>query len=242
MITSTQNQRVKLVRLLQTQSKARRREGKLVLEGHRLVDDALQQGYVPDFMFYSEDDVLPDAQQVTPELMRYMSDTQQPQGVLAVFPLPDLPLPQAPRRVLILDALGDPGNLGTVLRAAAASGTQAVLLAPDCVDPYNPKVLRAGMGAHFRVPLARMNWDEIHAYCENLKLYLADSQGTTPYDQVDWRHPWGLIVGNEAHGEGQAARDLAQIRIVIPMAAASKSINAALAAGIILFEAQRQTR
>jgi TrmH family RNA methyltransferase len=246
MITSQQNPRVKLIRALQEKARTRRKEGKIVLEGARLVRDALAQGHAPEFIFYTPDaeSALPagrfEAEPVSPEIMRHVSDTQQPQGIIGVFAMPEIALPQPAQRVLILDVIRDPGNLGTILRAAAASGTQAVLLSPDCVDAYNPKVLRAGMGAHFRIPLAVLDWPEIAAYCTGLPVYLADSVGDLRYDQVDWRADWGLIIGGEAHGAGEQAANLAQARIYIPMHTQTESLNAAMAASVILFEAQRQ--
>ena len=218
----------------------------IVLEGARLVQDALAQGHTPEFIFYTPDTetALPagrfEAEPVSPEIMRHISDTQQPQGIMGVFPLPKMALPRPAQRVLILDAIRDPGNLGTILRAAAASGIQAVLLSPDCVDAYNPKVLRAGMGAHFRIPLAALDWPEMTAYCASLPVYLADSTGDLRYDQVDWRADWGLIIGGEAHGAGEQAGQLATARIYIPMHAETESLNAAMAASVILFEAQRR--
>jgi TrmH family RNA methyltransferase len=244
MITSLQNPRVKLIRALQEKARTRRKEGKIVLEGTRLVRDAHAQGHKPEFIFYTEDVPLPagrfDAEAVSPEIMRHVSDTQQPQGIIGVFAMPEIALPQPAQRVLILDAIRDPGNLGTILRAAAASGTQGVLLSLDCVDAYNPKVLRAGMGAHFRIPFATLNWPEIAAYCNSLPVYLADGAGDLRYDQVDWRSDWGLIIGGEAHGAGEQAGKLAQARITIPMHAETESLNAAMATSVILFEAQRQ--
>jgi TrmH family RNA methyltransferase len=142
--------------------------------------------------------------------------------------------------VLILDAVRDPGNLGTILRAGAAAGVQAVLLSPTCVDAYNPKALRSGMGAHFRVPIVEMDWDKIGAYCRALAVYLADAEGDLSHDAVDWSAAWALIIGSEAHGAGSEAERLAQQRVYIPMAAATESLNAAIAAAVILFEAARQ--
>jgi TrmH family RNA methyltransferase len=244
MITSTQNPRVKLLRLLQAQARARRKEGLIVLEGQRLIQDALGQGQIPSFVFHTERSLLPTsllhAEQVSPEIMRHVSVTQQPQGIIAAFPMPQPELPPLPGHVLILDAIRDPGNLGTILRAAAASGTEVVLLAGDCVDLYNPKVLRAGMGAHFRLAATPLTWDAIRDYCAGLAVYLADSSGDLDYGQVDWTVGWALIIGSEAHGAGREAQALAQQRISIPMAAGSESINAAMAAAVILFEAQRQ--
>ena len=242
MITSIQNPRVKLVHTLQNRARTRRKEGKIVLEGQRLIHDAVQQGHVPEAVFHTPDITpdLPGALPVSADVMRYMSDTESPQGILGVFALPETVLPATPSRVLILDAIRDPGNLGTILRAAAAAGVQAVLLSSDCVDPYNPKVLRAGMGAHFRLPVATMDWPQIAEYTQSLDIYLADSNGDVRYDAVDWTAQWALIVGSEAHGAGEEAHKLAAHRVYIPMAAATESINVAMATSVILFEAQRQ--
>ena len=249
MITSPQNPRVKLAHALLTQAKARRQEVKIALEGVRLVRDAIDAGHTPDFILHTPDkhanaDWLTghNLLEISPDVMRKISDTEQPQGIIGVFPTPSAEPPSQPQRILILDAIRDPGNLGTILRTAAAAGVQAVILAPDIVDPYNPKVLRAGMGAHFRLPILDLDWPHIAAYCEPLRIFLADSHGDQPYDQVDWSDRWAIIIGSEAHGAGNDAAALAHTRIFIPMAAQTESINAAMAAGIILFEAQRQTR
>ncbi len=163
MITSPQNDRVKLAHGLIAGSKSRRKLGKVALEGVRLVRDAVEAGYLPEFVLYD-----PAAIDITsleipaelmleaaPEIIQHVCATEQPQGIVGVFPLPTPSLPRDPRRVLILDAVRDPGNSGTILRTAAAAGVEVVLLAPGCVDPYNDKVLRSGMGAHFRVPVFR---------------------------------------------------------------------------------------
>jgi len=254
-ITSLQNERVKLAHALQTQSKARRKEGKMALEGVRLVQDALNRGLQPDFILYDPDAVQQEALTlnsppsgrgtsgifpVTPEIIRYLTDTEAPQGVIGIFPIQPPLLPEPLSRILILDAIGDPGNMGAILRSAAAAGVEAVLLAPGSVDAYNPKVLRAGMGAHFRMPILDAPWDRIGAYCYHLQLYLADMTGDVTYDQADWRAPHALIIGSEAHGESEQAAKLAAQRVYIPMAAETESLNAAVAAAIILFEAARQ--
>lgn len=251
MITSIQNEKVKLAKALQTTSKSRRKEGKFALEGVRLVRDAVQAGHQPDFIFTSPDvdaDLLGwlrvrgiQPLEVSDDVMHHMSDTQQPQGVLGVFPMPHPTLPEHPNRLLILDSIRDPGNLGTILRTAGAAGVDAVLLSPTCADPYNPKVLRGGMGAHFRVPVMAMSWEQIAETSYNMHIYIADSSGSQPYDQADWSGRWALIIGSEAHGAGDHARQLAQAHITIPMAADTESLNAAVAAGVILFEARRHS-
>jgi TrmH family RNA methyltransferase len=250
-ITSQQNDRVKLVRALQSRARTRRKEGLIVLEGARLVRDAIQHGQRPEFVFYesqsADSDLIALLEHhgiqpvpVSPGVMRHMVDTQQPQGVVAVFTLPNPPLPQNPQHLLILDGIRDPGNLGTILRTAAATGVDAVILSSDSADPYNPKALRGGMGAHFRVPVIEAEWDTIARHCRGLAVYLADSHAETAYDDVDWSDGWAVIIGSEAHGAGSQAAILANARICIPLAAETESLNAAVAAGVILFEAQRK--
>jgi TrmH family RNA methyltransferase len=251
MLTSLQNEKVKLAHTLQTQARARRKEGRIVLEGARLVGDAIERGLEPEFILYTPnapiESIISNVKsrgvslvEVSDGVMRHVSNTQQPQGIVGVFPLPLPHLPQQPERVLILDAIRDPGNMGTMLRTATAANVQAVLLSPDCVDLYNPKTLRGGMGAHFRVPAAERTWDDITAYCQGLRVYLADSRGEVRYDLADWSAAWALIIGSEAHGASSEAQELAQARVFIPLAAETESLNAAVAAGVILFEARRQ--
>jgi TrmH family RNA methyltransferase len=236
------------------QSKLRRKEKQIVLEGVRLIGDAVAAGVLPEFVLYTPG-TAPDQPVVqwiarlrergvacfetTPDIMAHVSDTQSPQGIVAVVPMPALS-PADVNLVLILDGIADPGNLGTILRTAAAAGVDVVILAPGCVDPYNPKVLRSGMGAHFRVPLARKAWPDIAAEYGHLPIYLAEAASNLLYYAVDWRQPAGLIIGGEARGAEAQARQLARATIAIPMSNTVESINAALAAGVILFEIRRQ--
>lgn len=250
-ISSTQNPRVRQALNLQKNPRARRAERKIVLEGVRLIRDAFERGNVPDFVLYdlktADYDLIAKLQEThaallpaSAEIIKHISDTQQPQGMIGVFPLPVPPVPKMPSRVLILDAIREPGNMGTILRTATAAGVQITLLASDCVDPYNPKVLRSGMGAHFRMPVLETTWGEITSYCQDMTFYIADSRGDVPYTTADWQVRWALIIGNEARGIGERAKQLQAQRVVIPMAADTESLNAAVATGVILFEASRQ--
>ncbi len=265
-ISSLHNERVKLVHALQTQGRARRRERRCALEGVRLIRDALSVGVQPDFVFYTTDitditDMTTDAVtgdqpgarllaglrdlgvecvEVSPEVMAHLSDTQTPQGIIAVVPLPELAPPANIDLILILDGVADPGNMGTILRTAAAAGIDTVVLAPYCVDPFNPKVLRSGMGAHFRIPIARKSWADIAEAYQSLTFYLADAGSTIPHYTVDWTRPSVLIIGGEARGAESAAEELSQKIISIPMVNDVESLNAAIATGVILFEIRRQ--
>lgn len=252
-ITSLNNDRVKQVRRLQVDRRYRAREGLFVVEGTRWLADAVQQQVAPLALFYTDDwreqadheEILQQIDMgvqavVTGEVLAAMSDTETPAGVLAVLPIRDRPLPAQSGLLLILDEIRDPGNLGTMLRTAAAAGVDGVLLSPGCVDPYNPKAVRAGMGAHLRLALHQQEWGEIAEACRGLKVWLATADGAFPYTSVNWRQPSALIVGSEAHGAGGEAKALAGGTLYIPMFAATESLNAAVAAGVILFEAVRQ--
>lgn len=250
-ITSLQNERVKLAYGLQQRARTRRKERKIALEGTRLVRDAVERGSTPHFVLYEAQNADPELiarlegagfelLPVTPEVLAHVSDTQTPQGIVGVFPLPVPPLPPKPARVLVLDQLRDPGNAGTMLRTAAAAGVDVVIFSTGSVDPYNPKCLRSGMGAHFRVPVVEATWEQITAYCEKLNVYVTAADAHARYDHVNWRDRWAIIIGAESVGVGEAAEALASQRIGIPMAAATESLNAAVAAGVILFEAARQ--
>lgn len=251
MLTSTQNPRIKYVRRLQMDRRFRLREKLFIVEGDRWLAELINFGLRPHLTFVTPgwlnnsankvqlNLLTVDSQLVDDPVMAHMSDTESPPGILIVLPIPDRPFPTDPTLILILDRLNNPGNLGTILRTAAAASVDGVLLAPGCVDPYNPKVVRGGMGAHLRLPIRLSNWPEIAAFTAGLQIWLASARAQIRYDQVDWRQPSALIIGSEAAGAGEEA-DRLGAGLTIPMAAATESLNAAVAAGIILFEAARQ--
>ncbi len=213
MITSVHNPLVQRIKNLQTHRRDREREGRFVIEGVRLIEEASAARIGLELVLHERDldtrglralDLAERAGArpvaVTPAVLRACSDTETPAGLLAVAERPTWVAPAAPTAVLILDGISDPGNVGTLLRTAAAAGLEAVYLAPGSADVYNPKVVRAGMGAHFRVPTLSLEWATLPAEWAGLRLYVADVDQGLPYDEVDWREPVGLIVGAEAAG------------------------------------------
>jgi len=258
MITSPTNPKLRYVRRLD-QAAFRAREGRLLLEGVRLIGDAVGAGIDPSFVLVAGSAEAMDRTatlrerlaargvpvlEVEPRLLAEVAQTQTSQGILAVAPLPDLPMPVIPGLVLVVDGLRDPGNLGTLLRSAAAAGVDAVLLGPGTVDSSNPKVVRAAMGAHFRVPICALGWAEIAEIVRRpvrpLRAWVADVSGALDYTAVDWTAPSALIVGGEAHGPSPEARALADATVRIPMPGPVESLNAATAGAVVLFEAVRQ--
>ncbi len=255
MITSTRNPKIQWVRALQSRPKERREAGRFVVEGVRLAEEALQAGWEADLVLYSPELSARGLQvvegfsnrgvaveSVTPEILRAASETQTPQGLLAVLQKVELALPEKPTFLFIPDGVRDPGNLGTMLRTAAAAGVEAVCLPPGAADPFAPKVLRAAMGAHFRLPLRQCSWEQIAglAASAGLRLYLADVSRGTPYNRADLRASLALVIGGEAEGAGEQARSLGPELIHIPMPGGLESLNAAAAAAVLLFEVVRQ--
>ena len=256
MITSTRNSKVELARALHRR-RSRYEERRFLVEGIRLLEEVVRADVPPDLVFYTDDiradargrallddlrTLTDDVYEVTDEVLESVADTVTPQGIAAAIPFPELPAPTDAALVLIVDGLQDPGNLGTLLRAAEAAGVSLVILAPGTVDPYNPKVVRAGMGVHFRLPVTVTDdWDAIAStMAGDRRILLADVAAERAYYDVDWTQPLALIIGSEAHGAGPKARRLAADTITIPMTGAIESLNAAVAASVILFEARRQ--
>lgn len=255
MITSRKNDKVRYVRALQSRRRVRQRERRFVFEGIRLVEETIRAGIPPAFVFCTAS-VEADERggrllaslramnvpcyTVSEPVMAVCSDTETPQGILAVLPIPDLPRPEHPTLTLILDRVRDPGNLGAILRTALAAGVDQVLLAPGTVDASNPKVVRAAAGAHLRLPVAALKWEAIAEAVTGCDVWVAAAGGETVYTAVDWTQPVALIVGGEAAGAGERARALAQGQVSIPMAAGVESLNAAIATAVLLFEAMRR--
>jgi TrmH family RNA methyltransferase len=253
-ITSNQNSKIKLVRALLGRVKERQEANAFVIEGVRLVEEALKSNWGFHFALYDGSlnergmsliESLKsrgiDVEMVSGSLMNSLSETATPQGILAVLNDSRLPIPDFPNFILIPDQIRDPGNLGTLLRTAAAAGVQAVLLPPETMDAFAPKVVRSGMGAHFRLPIHSMTWAEIEQISKsaNLQVYLADMNGQSCWE-TDLRQPLALIIGGEAEGASDEARKLAAQKISIPMQGRVESLNAGIAGSVLMFEVVRQ--
>ncbi len=254
MLTSAQNVKIKRVRALTGRTKGRRQAGAFLAEGVRLVEEALKAGWPFEFVLYA--DGLSDrgrwlqAQlvsegvetvEVESRLMQSLGDTETSQGILAVLKDGQVDAPDEPSFMVILDSIRDPGNLGTLLRSAEAAGVQTVLLPPETTDPFAPKVVRAGMGAHFRLPIRIVDWERIALIVDSLDLrvYLAEAGGQSCWE-ADLRQPLALVIGGEAEGASETARKLAQQSLGIPMLGNTESLNAAVAGSLLMFEVVRQ--
>ena len=180
--------------------------------------------------------------QVPRELMEHMSDTKNSQGILAVVrqkKYTELP----GDFFLILDTLQDPGNMGTIFRTAEAAGVDGILMNRDCVDVYSPKVVRATMGAMFRMPFIVS--DDLPAEIRRMKsegvqVYAAHLRGTKNHWDFDYRQPTAFMIGNEGNGLQDAIADLADTYLRIPMMGHTESLNAGVAASVLMYETLRQ--
>ncbi len=256
MITSAQNQKIRQVRLLASKRKEREAAGLYIAEGIRLVEEAREHADDCVYLLWCAplspraetlvknfaDNGVP-VEEIDPRLMDSIAGTDSPQGVLAVMRMRPLPLPQSADFVILADGIQDPGNLGTLFRTAAAADADAVLLMPGCADEFSPKVIRSGMGTHFRLPVLRMDWDSAANWLRalpDMRILAADSDGGISCWETDMTGPTALIIGSEANGPCDRALALADARVLIPMPGQVESLNAGVAAGILIFETVRQ--
>jgi TrmH family RNA methyltransferase len=253
MITSTSNWRVKRVRALQADRRDRWKEKRYVLEGSRLINEVIRAGLPVELIFHTDHfkakepglvNLLArsggEVQSVSEKVMAACSDTESPPGILVVMPFPELKIPEKLTLSLVVDRMADPGNLGTLLRTAWAVGVEAVFLTEGCVDHFNPKVVRSAAGAHCYLPVIQIKSVQIEESLRGLELWVAESRAGMPYNEVDWRRPSALVIGSEAHGVGDRLRDVIEKRVHVPMRDGVESLNAAVAASVILFEIARQ--
>lgn len=260
MISSTANPRVKNIMLLQKKAKERRQQESFVIEGRKLLEEALRDapGAVTELYVTEEHaaslelkETLSDTyyEVVSENVMRAMAETMEPQGVLAVVRMPRYDRQELRKREnavwLALENLRDPGNLGTILRTSEAAGVTGVILSRDSVDIYNPKVIRSTMGAIFRVPhfYAGDFLSELEGFRrDGAHLYAAHLAGTKDYDEPDYAGKTVILIGNEAAGLSGAAAAMADCLVKIPMEGKAESLNAAVAAALLVYEAYRRRR
>ncbi len=227
-ITSPSNDRIKAVRRLQ-RARERRASGKTVLEGPNLLTAALGAGVVPEAVFVAAGETAGvDAVEVSPAVLDVIAPTETPRGPIAVIAIPD-PEPLVAANTLVLWEVADPGNAGTLIRSAAALGWNVAR--HGGADPWGPKVLRSGAGAHFSVRISEVeSVEELRA--ANLRVLATVSSGGSAPAPVD--DPVALLVGNEAAGLPRDIVESADATITIPMEGV-ESFNAAVAGSIAMY-------
>ena len=178
-----------------------------------------------------------------------VSDTQTPQGILCVVKQPEYNLQELLKKenphFVVLDNLQDPGNLGTIVRTAEGAGVDAVFMSKDCVDIYNPKTIRSTMGSIYRVPFIYIEDipNLLDVFKQNgIQSYAAHLDGENAYDQENYKEGTAILIGNEGNGLREEVWKNADILVRIPMCGQVESLNAAIAASVLMFEVFRQRR
>lgn len=260
MITSSSNPQIKNIKQLQKKKKVRDEQGLFVCEGKKMMEEARKLGCL-EKAYASENFCLQLEQAgismdqyfagiayeiVADGLFQEISETITPQGILAVVQKPNYSLEHMIQsrnnRLLILEDIQDPGNLGTMLRTAEGAGLEGVLMSKGTVDLFNPKVIRSTMGSIYRVPYYYVeNLEEIlnQLRANGMVLYAAHLEGSKEYHKVDYADCYGILIGNEANGLSERITKCTDIRIKIPMAGQVESLNAAVSAALIMYEANK---
>lgn len=265
MITSTGNNHVRSVSALVKKAKARKEQGLFIVEGAKMFSELpkekLKETYVSESFLRQHGEKAAELlkgiryEEVSDDVMKYMSDTQTPQGILAVAEQFYHTLEEVlntgrtegarAAHLMILETIQDPGNLGTILRAGEGAGVTGVVMNSATADIYNPKVIRSTMGSIYRVPFVYVDDLEkalVMIKSKGIRLYAAHLKGTGNYEDEDYRKDTGFLIGNEANGLTEETAAMADCYVKIPMAGKVESLNAAVAASVLMFEAARQRR
>lgn len=258
MITSTSNQQIKNLLQLQKKGKVRKEQDVFVVEGVKMYQEAPGERIVKTYVsktFYEKPEnkklLAGDRLEVVEDrVFDSASDTKTPQGILSIvkqshYNLGEILTSSATPHLLILENLQDPGNLGTIMRTAEGAGVNGIIMTSDTVDIYNPKTIRSTMGSLYRVPFFYTgNIEEVlkELRKKNIKTYAAHLKGARSYYEEDYSAGTAFLIGNEGNGlsEGLSARSDCYIKI--PMSGQVESLNAAIAASILMYEVKRQRR
>ncbi len=260
MITSTSNSKIKNIIQLMTSSKARREQQSFVVEGMKLFQEApakqIRQILLTESCLEKIDNKEKLAgleyELVSDTVYKKMSDTKTPQGILCVIRMEKYELEKLLKtlkgqavHILISEGIQDPGNLGTIVRTGEGAGINLVLADEKTVDVYNPKVIRSTMGSIFRVPIVyTTNLREAISILkrENIVLYAAHLNGKNDFWKETYSDRTAVLIGNEGNGLSEETSEQADVLVKIPMLGNVESLNAAVAAAVLMYEIRRQTR
>lgn len=245
-ITSLKNPKVTAWKALK-ERKGRRESGLFLVEGRKMVEEALASAFTVDALLVddarAEEFTLPSGIPtfaMPAHVLAAVCDTKTPQGIAAIVAQADVPL--TGKRFVALDGVQDPGNVGTIIRTADAAGFDGILLSSQCADVFSPKVLRATMGSIFRMgihvtdDLAAL----LTALCqEGASVVSSQLDGTPFYEHPPLGERFVLVIGNEGNGVSPQVQATATHRLKLPMRGGAESLNAAVAAGIMMYELTR---
>lgn len=240
-ITSTKSETIKRLKRLTTK-KGRQESGTFLVEGEHLVDEAIRAGRIRQLIL--SDAYTPKADwdlnkfpvlELSAHVAEVLAETETTQGVFAVVDMTSLD--REMKRVLVLDRIQDPGNLGTMIRTADAAGFDTILLGKGTVDVYNAKVIRATQGSLFRMSVRTADLTEELPEMKNagLRLYGTALQGATSFEQITFPDRVAIVIGNEAQGVAEDVLALCDERVKIPILGGAESLNAAVAAGVLMY-------
>lgn len=257
MITSINSKQVKRLLQLNKKSKERNREDIFLVEGIKMFLEAPKDRIIKVYLseaFYNKGEFIDDLKGLSYEVIQdsifhSISDTKTPQGILCLvkqyhYSLDDMLSVEDPH-LLVIENLQDPGNLGTIIRTGEGAGVTGVIISSSSVDMYNPKTIRATMGSVYRVPF--FYTDNLISLMELLKkkkifTYAAHLEGKQFYDLEDFKKPLAFLIGNEGNGLTEELASQADKYLKIPMNGKVESLNAAIAATILMYEVYRQRR
>ena len=257
MITSTGNAQVKRLLQLQKKSKARNEEKVFIVEGLRtfveVPEERVEKVYISESLYNKKKQELKlerfSYEVLSDSVFEHVSDTKTPQGILCIvkqkrYNIKELLEMENPH-FMVLDNLQDPGNLGTIVRTAEGAGVNAVFLSKESVDIFNPKTIRSTMGSIYRMPVVYV--EDLVALLDifkekGIKSYAAHLEGKNSYDREDYKGGTAILIGNEGNGLRDEVSNAADIWVQIPMQGQVESLNAAIAASILMFEVYRQRR
>ncbi|MBQ4069478.1 MAG: 23S rRNA (guanosine(2251)-2'-O)-methyltransferase RlmB [Lachnospiraceae bacterium] len=261
MITATSNSQIKNITQLMTKSKVRREQKAYIIEGIRMFlevpKELLIKAYICENSLAQSDDRIKgrlkyvEYDVVSEKVFKSISGTVTPQGILAIVKMKEYSFEELigtsdeNALFMILEDIQDPGNLGTIMRSAEATGVKALIMSKGTVDIYNPKVIRSTMGTIYRVPFIYV--DNILEMTENMKqkginIVAAHLKGDKWYDEISYKCKTAFIIGNEGNGISDELSDKADILMKIPMEGKVESLNASVAASVLMYEAYRQRR
>lgn len=251
-ITSVKNPLVRDMRGLK-ERKAREASGRFLVEGEVMIREALKCGLKIHDVLADEassefaEELVHQADRIClapRSILETVCDTRTPQGICAVFEMPKPKSPAvAPDRIVAMDGVQDPGNVGTIWRTADAAGFQGILFGDGCADPLSPKVQRSAMGSGFRIPFMMsecLSETLLALRNRGYAVIVSDLSGCDFYSRSDVGKKFVLIIGNETRGVSDAVRSTADMRVKLPMRGGAESLNAAVAAGIMMYELMRE--
>jgi RNA methyltransferase, TrmH family len=245
-IESTQNSLVKHWKKLVNTRKERDKTGEFLVEGEHLAEEALKEGAVLALIF-REGITLPDYWEtdevqlieITSQVEREITDTEHPQGIYAQCRIPEVSTDEQEswKTLLLVDAVQDPGNVGTMIRTADAAGIDAVILGKGSADPFAPKTVRSAQGSHFHLPVIRGDLREtvLGLKSRGIPVYGTALEGAVAYDEPGKSGTFALIVGNEGSGVDPELLAETDKKLMIPLRGPAESLNVAVATGVLLY-------